>query len=62
MLEALARLVGWLVEFAREVDRGIAVGYGHERPERNARFRSPDHRTWMRMNRRRCRMARKFRR
>jgi hypothetical protein len=30
----LSGAIGWLVEFVREVDRGIAVGYGFELPEK----------------------------
>ena len=33
MANVLSGVIGWLVEFVREVDRGIAVGYGYEPPE-----------------------------
>jgi hypothetical protein len=33
MANVLSGAIGWLVEFVREVDRGIAVGYGYEPPE-----------------------------
>jgi hypothetical protein len=33
MANVLSGSIGWLVEFVREVDRGIAVGYGYEPPE-----------------------------
>lgn len=29
--------IGWLVELVREVDRGLAVGYGYEAPEKVTR-------------------------
>ncbi len=34
MANVLSGAIGWLVEFVREVDRGIAVGYGYEVPEK----------------------------
>lgn len=34
MANVLSRAISWLVEFVREVDRGIAVGYGYEPPEK----------------------------
>jgi hypothetical protein len=34
MANVLSGMIGWLVEFVREVDRGIAVGYGYEPPEK----------------------------
>jgi hypothetical protein len=34
MANVLSGTIGWLVELVREVDRGIAVGYGYEPPER----------------------------
>jgi hypothetical protein len=37
MANVLSRSIGWLVEFVREVDRGIAVGYGYEPPEKVGR-------------------------
>ena len=37
MANVLSRSIGWLVEFVREVDRGIAVGYGYEVPEKVGR-------------------------
>ena len=33
MAKVLLGAIGLLVEFVREVDRGIAVGYGYEPPE-----------------------------
>jgi hypothetical protein len=39
MANVLSRAIGWLVEFVREVDRGIAVGYGYEPPEKVGRSR-----------------------
>lgn len=33
----LSRAIGWLVEFVREVDRGLAVGYGYEASAKAAR-------------------------
>ncbi|MGI8910798.1 MAG: hypothetical protein ACR2JR_09650 [Rubrobacteraceae bacterium] len=39
MAGILSRSVEWLVGFAREVDRGIAIGRGYEAPERKARTR-----------------------
>jgi hypothetical protein len=37
MANVLSGAIGWLVEFVREVDRGIAVGYGYEPPEKVGR-------------------------
>jgi hypothetical protein len=37
MANVLSRSIGWLVEFVREVDRGIAVGFGYEVPEKVGR-------------------------
>ncbi len=37
MANVLSRAISWLVEFVREVDRGIAVGYGYEPPEKVGR-------------------------
>ncbi len=37
MANVLSGAIGWLVEFVREVDRGIAVGYGYEPPEKGGR-------------------------
>jgi hypothetical protein len=37
MANVLSRAIGWFVEFVREVDRGIAVGYGYEPPEKVGR-------------------------
>jgi hypothetical protein len=34
MANVLSGMIGWLVEFVREVDRGSAVGYGYEPPEK----------------------------
>ena len=34
MANVLSGMIGWLVEFVREVDRGIAVGYGYESREK----------------------------
>jgi hypothetical protein len=34
MANVLSGMIGWLVEFVREVDRGIGVGYGYEPPEK----------------------------
>jgi hypothetical protein len=39
MANVLSGAIGWLVEFVREVDRGIAVGYGYEPPEKVGRRR-----------------------
>lgn len=33
----LSGAIGWLVELVREVDRGLAVGYGYEAPAKAAR-------------------------
>jgi len=44
MAKVLSRLIGWLVEFVREVDRGIAVGYGYEPPEKLTGKEVGDHR------------------
>jgi hypothetical protein len=35
MANVLSGAIGWLVEFVREVDHGIAVGYGYEPPEKS---------------------------
>jgi hypothetical protein len=40
MANVLSRAISWLVEFVREVDRGIAVGYGYEPPEKGERSRT----------------------
>jgi len=34
MANVLSRAISWVEEFVREVDRGIAVGYGYEPPEK----------------------------
>jgi hypothetical protein len=39
MANVLSGAIGWLVEFVREVDRGIAVGYGYDPPEKVGRRR-----------------------
>lgn len=38
----MARMFRGVAEFWREVDRGLAVGYGHERPKRGERLRKPE--------------------
>ncbi len=38
MLGKLAAVTDWFVGFVREVDRGIAVGRGHEPVEKNSRM------------------------
>lgn len=54
----LARLFGAMREFWREVDRGLAVGYGHERPDRNKRLRRPESGICRRLDRRKLREQR----
>ena len=44
MANVLSGAIGWLVEFVREVDRGIAVGYGYEPPEKKTGKEVRDHR------------------
>ncbi|MDQ5827277.1 MAG: hypothetical protein M3441_24215 [Chloroflexota bacterium] len=44
MANVLSRAISWLVEFVREVDRGIAVGYGYEPPEKKTGKEVRDHR------------------
>jgi hypothetical protein len=44
MANVLSRAISWLVEFVREVDRGIAVGYGYELPEKKTGKEVRDHR------------------
>ncbi len=44
MANVLSRAISWLVEFVREVDRGIAVGYGYEPPEKKTGKEVHDHR------------------
>ncbi len=39
MAKVLSGAIGWLVEFVREVDRGIAVGYGYEPSDDGGRSR-----------------------
>ena len=45
MANVLSGAIGRLVEFVREVDRGIAVGYGYEPPEEVGRRGSGSFRT-----------------
>jgi hypothetical protein len=40
MANVLSGMIGWLVEFVREVDSGIAVGYGYEPPEKVRQWES----------------------
>ncbi len=56
----ISRMIRWFAEFAREVDRGLAVGYGHERPDRNVRLRRPGIGICRRLDRR-CRKSRGLR-
>ena len=44
MANVLSGLIGWLVEFVREVDCGIAVGYGYEPPKKKTGKEVRDHR------------------
>ncbi len=41
MAGVLLRSVEWLVKFVREVDRGIAVGYGYEPPGKESTDKMP---------------------
>jgi hypothetical protein len=45
MVEVLSRLVGWLAGFVREVNLGIAVGYGYEPTEKDVRATHSNSRT-----------------